>query len=68
MNWIDIKNQKPNDLDQVDVLINSKRRIVDCTFMNDGFYAFPPHAREQWTRINSNITHWMPLPAPPSND
>ena len=36
--WISTEFMKPNDLDYVDILINAKRRVTDCTYVNDRFY------------------------------
>lgn len=58
----------PNDLEKVNVLINSKRLVTDCTFMDGKFYTFPPNSKEEWTEIKNNVTHWMPLPKEPSDD
>jgi len=64
--WISVDDRMPEDMQQVDVLINGKRRVVDVTYEMKKFFAFPPICKEQWTEIKSNVTHWMPLPAPPT--
>lgn len=63
--WISTEFMKPDDLQQIDILINGKRRIVDITYNNGKFYAFPPVCKDQWTEIKNNVTHWMSIPEPP---
>jgi len=65
MSWINVEHKKPEDNDYVDILINSKRRIVDVVFMEGKFYVFPPYSKDLWHEIKNNVTHWMPLPEPP---
>ena len=67
MSWISVDDKLPEDNDYVDILINSKRRIVDAVFMEDKFYIFPPYSKDPWSEIKNTVTHWQPLPEPPEN-
>ena len=62
--WISVDDQMPEDLDSVDLLINAERRLTDCTYIDNKFYTHQ-FKDEYWTEIKNNVTHWMPLPAPP---
>ena len=64
--WISVDFMKPNDLDSVDVLINGKRRLTDCTYTDDRFYTHQCKD-EYWTEIKNNVTHWMPIPELPND-
>lgn len=65
MSWIRTEDKLPNDLDRVDILINSKRRITDCTYTDDRFYTHQ-FKDEYWTEIKNNVTHWMLIPKLPT--
>lgn len=64
--WRLVWDCHPKSFDKVDILINGERRITD---------AFYIHEDDQWctpndTKINNNVTHWMPaveLPKVPKN-
>lgn len=68
MEWISCEERLPEDMQQVDILINGKRRVVDVTYEMKKFFAFPPICKEQWTEIKNNVTHWMPIPEQPNKD
>lgn len=62
--WISCEDRLPEDLDKVDILINSKRRVVDCTYTDDKFYTHQ-FKDEYWTEVTNNVTHWMLTPDSP---
>lgn len=62
--WISVVDKLPNDLDSVDVMINAKRRLTDCTYVDDSFYTHN-NPSEYWHKITNNVTHWMLVPLPP---
>ena len=66
-NWISVNDQLPEDLDAVDLLINAKRRLTDCTYTDDRFYTHQCKD-EYWTEIKNNVTHWMKVPELPKAD
>ncbi|MEG1232312.1 MAG: DUF551 domain-containing protein [Acinetobacter sp.] len=67
MSWISVKDKLPNDLDNVDLLINAKRRLTDCTYTDDRFYTHQCKD-EYWKEIKDNITHWMLAPELPKDE
>ena len=66
MSWIKTSDGLPNDLDSVDILINGKRRLTDCTYADDRFYTHQCKD-EYWREIKNNVTHWMPVPEFPQD-
>lgn len=62
MNWIDVTKQEPNEYE--DVLVHDDDgHIYTATLHIDGDRHFINDCSD-----GTLITHWMPLPAPPSND
>ena len=62
--WIKTSERLPEDLDNVDLLINAQRRLTDCTYINNSFYTHQCKDN-YWTEIKNNVTHWMPVPELP---
>ena len=65
-NWIRTKDKLPEDLDTVDLLINAKRRLIDCTYTDNKFYTHQ-FKDEYWAEITNNVTHWMLIPELPED-
>lgn len=65
--WIRTKDKLPEDLDNVDLLINAKRRLTDCTYTDNKFYTHQ-FKDEYWTEIKNNVTHWMLIPELPKDE
>lgn len=64
MNWIDVTKQKPEGYKLVLVLSGKNRiDIAERAFYEEEWWCFP-----DCVTMDVNITHWMPLPAPSSND
>lgn len=67
MEWISVKEQLPNNQERV-LVCKYTRQVKEALFVR----------KDQWDRLNQFIiggayydidkwiTHWMPLPAPPS--
>ena len=53
--WISVKDKLPEDLDKVDLLINAKRRLTDCTYTDNKFYNHQ-FKDEYWAEITNNVT------------
>jgi len=63
--WISVDDELPENITTIDLLINAKRRRIDCVFMNGKFYVTPNSG--DWVEIKNTVTHWMiapPLPTP----
>lgn len=78
MNWIDVTKKKPNELE--DVLIAEFDQF-GCNygavkgFIRDGVFFCTPDGLDAYNYdggasivLDMDVTHWMPLPAQPSND
>ena len=59
MEWISVKNVKPEVHVDVLLLYSDGRVDVDCRYATDGFLMEVVHGP---------VTHWMPLPEPPKED
>lgn len=66
-NWISTRDKLPEDLDNVDLLINAQRRLTDCTYTRNKFYTHQ-FQEEYWAEITNNVTHWMKVPELPKAD
>ena len=65
-NWIRTKDKLPEDLDKVDLLINAKRRLTDCTYTDNKFYTH--QFKDEYRAENTNnVTHCMLIPKLPED-
>ncbi len=60
----------PKDGTVIDLWVNdsNQERIADAHFDNDKqcFVIWDDWHDSEWVELERNITHWMPLPQPPS--
>ena len=56
--WISVKEQAPKIGESVLVCMDTKHIGIDRYIAKDGFVCFG------W--YENSVTHWMPLPAPPT--
>lgn len=55
--WISVEDEMPKNRELV--------LITDCESADMGFYDYIVDAWQPFEKWLGNITHWMPLPAPP---
>lgn len=65
--WVDVNDRLPENNMQHTVLINGDRNVTHQMFYTGGYDSI----YKEWLnpfgdRIDERITHWMPLPSPPS--
>ena len=66
--WISVKDRLPDVMKPIDVWINEERwprRMENC-FMDKNQVFCQAQKDGSWIRIE-NVTHWQPLPTPPTN-
>lgn len=61
MKWVDVKNELPNQMQQV-LVANKKDSFVGWLDVND-FWTFSGHGN-----YICEVTHWMPFPQPPCKE
>ncbi|WPE80224.1 DUF551 domain-containing protein [Acinetobacter baumannii] len=77
MNWISVEDQMPKEHEAVLILLKSGC-ISQANLYEDGDYSehddthyigwyWEDHNRD-WTVELTDVTHWMPLPAPPTGE
>ena len=62
--WISVNDRLPKgnyDSDLVDVYSVLQGRIIDCNYINNDYWMTGTGYEID------DVTHWMPLPAPPEN-
>lgn len=57
--WISVEDEMPKNRELV--------FITDCESADMGFYDYIDDAWQPFEKWLGNITHWMPLPAPPEH-
>lgn len=61
MRWISVKTRLPEDGDPV--IVSNGKDVWPCSFIN---YISGPEFETEKGGTRSDVTHWMPLPAPPA--
>lgn len=64
MKWIDVKQELPQE--DIDVLAYLEDGAQCRALVNDGEW-FEHATTGDYEMVNFEVTHWMPLPDPPTN-